>query len=638
MPLPNLGRRQFLFLTLILVLMFVRGLLYLVAFPPWQHYDEPTHFEYVRLIAERGRLPQTGDYDLEMRQEIAASMRETGFWADPGSPAIDFLSTTPPDIGITELVHPPLYYGLMALLQPLAAYQEVGFQLYLARLGSILLGLVVVASAFSLAAEVFPRRRMLPVAVAAFIALLPPFVALMTSVNNDVGAAAAVSLLLWATVRMIRRGLVLWRIALVLLLAGACIATKSTASIVAVAVVLVLGGGFLLRNGLAPRQRRWFWLGLALLGLVFLGAAVTWGGQAASWEGREMPSAPNRLATDAPLGRSALVLSAGDERYPRMLFQELVPPAGQRLRGQTVTLGAWLRAAEGPAGPVVLGLADGSTFHWRQVQAESDWVFHVFTATMAADAPSVTVHVRLPASKDAAQVVLLDGLVLAVGDYSTSLPPQFDAATAGSGSWAGQTFDNFVRNGSAESAWPGLRAWIGDARLFRYSVTYVFHSLWDLERTGWVYGPDLFMLLQSFWGRFGWNHLALPDIFFVPLLLLTLAGIAGAALRLLRWLKRGRDREPWQAHVLAILGAALLVGWGGAALRIHPVFATSGILWPVARYAVVVIVPTATLLCVGWAELVPRRWLREVAWAGLLALVVLDVLVLWTVILPYYYG
>ncbi len=92
-----------------------------------------------------------------------------------------------------------------------------------------------------------------------------------------------------------------------------------------------------------------------LLALVLLSAAFTWGGHAASWESREPPSAPNRLATDTLLGRSALALSTGGERYPRMLFQELAPPDGQRLQGQAVTLGAWLRLAEGAAAPVVLG-------------------------------------------------------------------------------------------------------------------------------------------------------------------------------------------------------------------------------------------------------------------------------------------
>ena len=75
-----------------------------------------------------------------------------------------------------------------------------------------------------------------------------------------------------------------------------------------------------------------------------------------------------------------------------------------------------------------------------------------------------------------------------------------------------------------------------------------------------------------------------------------------------------------------------------AAMRIHPVFATSRINWPLARYAVVVIIPTAMLLCVGWLELVPYRWRREVAWLGVLGLITLDVIALWSVIVPYYYG
>jgi hypothetical protein len=145
------------------------------------------------------------------------------------------------------------------------------------------------------------------------------------------------------------------------------------------------------------------------------------------------------------------------------------------------------------------------------------------------------------------------------------------------------------------------------------------------------------MLAKSFWGRFGWNHLTLPEWFFLPLLLLTLAGVAGAASWLLRWLRQGGARQPWRVTALALLGVALLVGWGGTVLRIHPVFATSGILWPVARYAAVVIVPTTLLLCVGWERLVPRRWTGLAAWIGLLGLMALDAYVLWSVVFPYYY-
>ena len=40
-------------LLLLVCLSFIRGLLYVSLVPPWGHYDEPTHFEYVWLIANR---------------------------------------------------------------------------------------------------------------------------------------------------------------------------------------------------------------------------------------------------------------------------------------------------------------------------------------------------------------------------------------------------------------------------------------------------------------------------------------------------------------------------------------------------------------------------------------------------------
>ncbi len=86
-----------------------------------------------------------------------------------------------------------------------------------------------------------------------------------------------------------------------------------------------------------------------------------------------------------------------------------------------------------------------------------------------------------------------------------------------------------------------------------------------------------------------------------------------------------------------MLAMALAVGWGSALLRIHPVFVTRHISWPVARYADPVIAATAVVLVAGLAALVPRRWLKGAAWAGLLGMITLDALAVWTVILPYYY-
>jgi len=620
-------------LLLILLLALVRGLVYAAIIPPWQHYDEPTHFEYVRLIAERRRLPKPDDYDLAMRQEIASSMEAAGFWKELTAPTIDFWSDEPPSIGISELYHPPLYYALLALPQQLVTHQDVETQLYLARLGSVLLYLVVVASAYGLVAEAFPRQRWLPVAVATFIALLPPLTDLMSAVTNDAGAAAATSLLLWSAVRLLRRGPSLLRLGGVLFLSAVCWFTKATAGAVAVMVLLVLLAGY------TPRPyRRWLWIGLCLLIPVAMIAVFTWGGQAAHWYSQDRAAAANRLTSNAVLGDSVLVLSADGDKHPRTVFQALSQPVGQSLGGQAVTLGAWLRADEGSEGLALLRLSDGSTEQWHRVEATSDWEFHAFTATISQDASGVVAYAILPSQTNAARLVYLDGLILVSGEMPVDQSPEISDPAGAAGQWGGQRFTNLLQNGSAEETWPGLRSWIGNLSLYRQPAPLVFHSLWDWPRTGWVYGFEFAILFQSFWGGFGWNHLRLPDPYYYLLGVVTLAGLIGSGIALARMVRGRRRIEPWQRHAWATLGGALLVSWGAAILRIHPVFVNQHINWPVARYAAAVIVPTATFLCWGLMEILPRTWRKEVAWLGLLGMIALDTIALWTVIVPYYYG
>src|SRR5689334_15906605 len=55
-------------------------LVYAWVVPPWQHYDEPTHFEYAALIRELGRVPTFDERLPALRRAIGASMIETGFF------------------------------------------------------------------------------------------------------------------------------------------------------------------------------------------------------------------------------------------------------------------------------------------------------------------------------------------------------------------------------------------------------------------------------------------------------------------------------------------------------------------------------------------------------------------------------
>ena len=56
------------------MLALARGLLYVAVIPPWQAPDEPWHFEYARLIADKGRLVTARDLSVPLQQAIIKSM------------------------------------------------------------------------------------------------------------------------------------------------------------------------------------------------------------------------------------------------------------------------------------------------------------------------------------------------------------------------------------------------------------------------------------------------------------------------------------------------------------------------------------------------------------------------------------
>ena len=90
-------------LKLILALGLLHGLLYVFLVPPWQHYDEPTHFEYAWLLANRSGLPKPGDYDQNMRRAVAVSMVEHNFFR-----GMNFL----PDLNVQN---EPIWIGLFPI-------------------------------------------------------------------------------------------------------------------------------------------------------------------------------------------------------------------------------------------------------------------------------------------------------------------------------------------------------------------------------------------------------------------------------------------------------------------------------------------------------------------------------------------
>jgi hypothetical protein len=177
-----------------------------------------------------------------------------------------------------EAYQAPLYYGLLAGvmivsgLPPLEYSEEPEgppLSLVILRLLSVVLGISAVGATWSVGRAMFPDVPTVPFFAAAFTTVLPTFVGLSASLNNDVLVVSLSSLFLVVILRPYSR----WSGKSCLVagfLAGAAIATKLTG----VLLLLVLGYRLLeVRAG--SRARVWRSVPMLLPGLVLgVGALV----------------------------------------------------------------------------------------------------------------------------------------------------------------------------------------------------------------------------------------------------------------------------------------------------------------------------------------------------------------------------
>jgi len=255
----------------LLVVLVLRGLIFAFVVPPWQHPDEPTHFEHIRLIAERGELPAPDTVDLPLRLEIAESMAKHGFWDPDPPPSFDHELMANPGlstIGIYTLTHPRLYYILSAIwLKPWLGL-DVESQLYIVRMLSVILNFFIVLVVYQMVKVLYPASKWLAVFVAAFVTFLPTFTDMMSAVNNDVlvNLFGAIFFLIMATI--FKRGLTILRVTLLMVVLLLAFFTKTTALVLVstLPVALLL---YIWRSG----HHLWF-LGILVAVLLVVAASL----------------------------------------------------------------------------------------------------------------------------------------------------------------------------------------------------------------------------------------------------------------------------------------------------------------------------------------------------------------------------
>jgi 4-amino-4-deoxy-L-arabinose transferase-like glycosyltransferase len=170
-------------LAVIVAAYLIMGGLFSTRVPAWQNPDEPAHWNYTRHLVQTGRIPVIEPVDWDIRLvPIGPDQREV------------------PVERITYQDHqPPLFYLVTS-----PAFAIAGGSLTAMRLASLLLGALTIVFAYLTVATIFPSHLYLAAFAAAFVALLPQHLFIMSGYNNDSLSEALLAGALWLSVRAIR--------------------------------------------------------------------------------------------------------------------------------------------------------------------------------------------------------------------------------------------------------------------------------------------------------------------------------------------------------------------------------------------------------------------------------------------------
>ena len=518
--------------TIIIFAGLIHGLIYVFLVPPWAHYDEPGHFEYVWMIVTRPEIPSVGEFDAPIRRVILDSMIRHDFFKYDG-PAPDLAALADPvPIGVTQVGDPPVYYWLASLPVRILRNQPIEIQLYAGRLVSLLffLATIVVARKFAeeISAEHSPLRWLLPFCVAA----IPGLVDVMTALNNDTAAIFVYSVFLLFGAKVIRRGLSLKYALLLLVCVVVGFFTKSSNWVIIAALPITY------LFGLTRRVR--VWLPVAILGigvlLVSLVLLFQWD-DPALWIRDTNQDTPARIRSQQPVvGKFALQIASSPEKVNR-LHQILPRSRDLNLQGIPVTIGVWMWADQpGPVNLPQISSVDPSgdkqVTPAQEVQLSREPRFFAYTILVPKESSRPILLLNPFENYDQINTVYYSQLVLAAGEFNSEVSPVLDKNSS-TGTWSGIPFTNLVRNPEGLGIWPRLRPAVInllgkiDYRL-EDTISWTI-SLLDVKGTGWFVQASAQRLFRTFWATFGWG--SIPLIGSRPyrvLLIITVIGLIGA--------------------------------------------------------------------------------------------------------------
>ena len=607
-------------IILILSIGLVHGLLFVFLVPPWEHYDEPAHFEYAWLIANRQKLPSTSDYDQGMRLAVGQSLLNSGFFKRRGSTPPNVTDPTQPLwIGLSQLSDPPLYYIIVAIPLFLLQHSPIEVQLYLGRLVSLSLFLLTIWVAWKLISELTPDKHPLRWAVPLFMALLPGYVELMTAINNHAAGISFFSIWLLISVKLINHGFSWKRFVYIIIFTGICLFTQKSVWITLVFLPIVLALSLLYKH-----KQSIVWIACLLCGLLGILIVFEWR-DAALWLGQNYQNIPSRTqSSNDEFLHHALqaqvypdqTWGVNDPNWHSGFFQLVPEKDAKSLFGKTVTIGWWIWAnkkinAYGPG----LNSFYQSTNRWygfKPVEAGQTPVFVASVVTIPPEESRIQLWLRVTSPDNEDAIINYSGVILVEGEWPTDTVPQFLDKNGVKGVWGGRSFINLARNSMFLNSWPNIRPWL--YRLLEKMFTglnpthisSVIALLLDWKGTEWYIKFASETIFRTFWAKFCWGQVPLIGIFpyfyrpYFVLLIISFLGLIGSIMTGIISYKYIK----WNSSILLLTVCAGIAAFaffygvytmgGGLLFRTYA---------PVARYIFPAILPISIFLVNGWHEI-----------------------------------
>jgi hypothetical protein len=219
-------RREWLLITLLLVIMILKGVMWAVAFPLWQGPDEDDHFAVIQFVAEMGRLPDEGDEflpdEITLSREIAdvgrldynPEQRQAFSDSAIGSNEAQF-AELPSEVrssfelgGVGKLMHAtPLYYVLAVPVYKLFDSGTLLDRAFAQRIFAVLASSPIVIVAYLITRHLFPRNAAMRLTIPTLVAFQPMITEISAVVSTDGLFFVLYSLAIYVGLLIIRDGL-----------------------------------------------------------------------------------------------------------------------------------------------------------------------------------------------------------------------------------------------------------------------------------------------------------------------------------------------------------------------------------------------------------------------------------------------